>query len=82
MEKTVKMRRSMAKKPTWITIPERRAEMPLGAAEWASGSQECSGTMAAFTPKPVITRTRAAITGSSGQPEIWAAISDMERLPE
>ncbi len=56
--------------------------MPLGAAEWASGSQECSGTMAAFTPKPVITRTRAAITGSSGQPEIWAAISDMERLPE
>ncbi len=42
--------RSMAMRPASMTMPDNMALMPLGACEWASGSQVCSGTMATLTP--------------------------------
>ena len=52
--------RSMATSPASITTPESMALIPLGACEWASGSQVCSGTRAALTPKPIRNRAPPA----------------------
>ena len=41
-----------------MSTPDISAEMPLGAAGCASGSQMCSGMMPAFTPNPTKNRTK------------------------
>ena len=60
--------RSIATSPASITTPDSIALMPLGACEWASGSQVCSGTSAAFTPKPIRNSAPAASSGSGSGP--------------
>lgn len=56
----------------------------MGATACASGSQEWKGTAAAFTSRPVVTRTNAASTSASGGPApsarpIWAKPSSPVR---
>ncbi len=46
-----------------MTTPDSIALTPLGACEWASGSQVCSGTSAVFTPKPIRNSAPAASSG-------------------
>ena len=38
--------------PVLMSTPDINAEMLVGAAGWASGSQTWSGTIPAFTPNP------------------------------
>ena len=52
--------RSRATRPASITTPDSMALIPLGAWEWASGSQVCMGTMAIFTPNPITNSAPAA----------------------
>ena len=49
-----------------ITIPDISAETLLGATGWASGSQMCSGTMPAFTPKPAKNNRNTAPSSAGG----------------
>ena len=40
------------KMPTFVRMPDRRADAGDGATGWAFGSQMCTGNMPAFAPKP------------------------------
>src|SRR5450759_5999442 len=71
--------RSRATRPASITTPDNIALIPLGACECASGSQVCSGTRAALTPKPLQKSAPAAINHADGTPRFW--ISASPRLP-
>ena len=59
------------------------ALMPLGACEWASGSQVWSGTSAALTPKPMRNSAPAAASGrgSGSGPATAAATCDSSSVP-
>ena len=66
--------------PILIITPESRAEMWLGAAGWACGSQMCSGRTPALEPKPARVRKNtvvlipagmAAIPSKASEPVAW-----------
>ena len=61
--------------------PDSIALMPLGACEWASGSQVCIGTSAAFTPNPMTNSAPAANKGSASTRPAAARISSRFTVP-
>ena len=67
--------RMMPYRPALIMAPESRAEMWLGAAGWASGSQTCMGAMPALAPKPSRDSTnRTEASGTTG-PSLRARVA-------
>ncbi len=59
----------MPKMPILVMTPERGADTEEGAAGWASGSQEWSGTRPALTPNPA----RQRISPAWSQKGSWRA---------
>ena len=62
--------------PILIITPESRAEMWLGAAGWACGSQMCSGRMPALEPKPARVRKNTALFTPAGMAPMPAKASE------